>query len=157
MTVADHDWAWWGKLAAEQKQLNNHRNAALLYNLAMDLLLPAPWVRPAALEQLMAEQRKVNPENLPKGRKERWVTTDDTEFFPFMSGCDIVAGGVGVRFVYEVPVDADSMQVSGGAIKLADFVRTTFPEYAEVFQVLRLEAVRAGDRATIWVGEFPLR
>lgn len=156
-TVADHDWAWWGNLALAQKNSGNSRNAALLYNLAMDLLVPAPWVRPPALDRLQAEQRKVYAENLPNNRKERWVTLDDTEFFPFLSNCDIVPGGVGVRFTYEVPVDADSVRVAAEAPKLADFVRTTFPEYAEVFQLVRLEAVRTGDRAPVWYGDFPLK
>jgi len=155
--VADHDWAWWRNLAREQQTRGHSRNAALLYNLAMDLLVPAPWVRPGALDQLMAEQRKVYPENLPNNRKERWVTLDDTEFFPYLSNCDIVPGGVGVRFTYEVPAGVDSAHVAAEAPKLADFVRTTFPEYAEVFRLVRLEAVRTGDRTPVWAGDFPLR
>jgi hypothetical protein len=156
-TAGDHDWAWWRNLAREQQTKGNARNAALLYNLAMDLLVPAPWVRPAMLDQLMAEQRKLHPENLPNNRKERWVALDDTEFFPFQSACDIVPGGVGVRFTYEVPDGVDSTAVKADAPKLADFVRTTFPEYAEVFKVVRLEAVDATNKQPVWAGEFPLK
>jgi hypothetical protein len=156
-TVADHDWTWWRNLAREQQTRGNARNAALLYNLAMDLLVPAPWVRPDMLDQLMAEQRKIHPENLPNNRKERWVTLDDTEFFPFQAACDIVPGGVAVRFMYEVPDGTDSTAVKADAPKLVDFVRTTFPEYAEVFRAVRLEAVAAGTRQPVWAGEYPLQ
>ena len=76
---------------------------------------------------------------------------------PFTSACDIVPGGVAVRFTYEVPDDQDSTRVARDAPKLADFVRTTFPEYAEVFRAVRLEAVRTTDKQPVWAGDFPLK
>lgn len=152
-----HDWEYWATEAREQAGKRQVRNAALLYNLAMDLLVPAPWVRPDQLDQLMAEQRKLLVENLPNNRKERWVATDGTEFFPFRSMLEPIPDGLAVKFLYEVPAGADSAAVGREAPKLADFVRTTFPEYAEVFSEVHLEAVTAGDRRSVWAGAFSLK
>jgi hypothetical protein len=152
-----HDWEHWAAVAREQRDKKQVRNAALLYNLAMDLLVPAPWVRPDQLNGLMAEQRQLRVENLPNNRKERWVATDGTEFFPFRSMLEPIPDGLAVKFQYEVPDGADSTQVAGQAPKLADFVRTTFPEYAEVFAEVHLEAVAAGDRRPVFAGAFPLK
>jgi hypothetical protein len=152
-----HDWEHWAAVAREQRDKKQLRNSALLYNLAMDLLVPAPWVRPDDLDVLIGEQRKLNVENLPNNRKERWVATDGTEFFPFRSSLTPIGNGLAVKFHYEVPADADSAEVVRQAPKLADFVRTTFPEYAEIFAEVHVEAVTAGDRRSVYAGEFPLK
>lgn len=152
-----HDWEHWAEEAREQRDKGHFRNAALLYNLAMDLLVPAPWVRPDQLDVLMEEQRALRVEHLPVNRKMRWVALDGTEFFPFHVLLEPIPDGLAVRFLYEVPADADSAAVGTEALKLVDFVRTTFPEYAEVFDEVQLEAVDAGERRWVWDGAFPLK
>ena len=152
-----HDWNYYLDLARREKEEHRDRNAAILYNLAIDLLVPAPWIRPDMLTVLQREQKKLHPENLPNNRKERWVASDSTEFWPYRSGYEPVPGGLAVKFYYEVPVPIDSARVLRDAPKLAEFVRTTFPEYARVFQEVKVEAVTPVDHRPVWAGRFPLR
>jgi hypothetical protein len=152
-----HDWRYFLDLARSQKQKGNARNAALLYNLSMDLLVPAPWVKPAMLQTLQAEQRTIRVENLPAGRKLEWVAQDGTVFNTYMVSYEITPQGLAIRFQYEVPAPIDTTAVAAKAPVLANFVRTSFPEYPEVFSEILLEATTPVDHQPVWAGTFSFR
>lgn len=155
--IGGHDWRWWWTTARAEKEAGRRRNAALLYNLAMDLCAPAPWIRPEVISVMTREQKKIHVEHLPYNRKESWVTADSTVFWPYRSAYELVEGGLAVKFFYEVPEPIDSLRVVSDAPKMADFVRTEFPEYNQIFREVRLEAVTPVDHRPIWSGRFPLK
>lgn len=152
-----HDWRWWWNTARAEKEAGRKRNAALLYNLAMDLCAPAPWIRPEVIGVMIREQKKIHVEHLPYNRKESWVAADSTVFWPYRSAYEPVEGGLAVKFYYEVPEPIDSLRVVSDAPKMADFVRSEFPEYGQIFREVRLEAVTPVDHRPIWSGRFPLK
>jgi hypothetical protein len=152
-----HDWQHWLTEARTQKEKGNEKNAALLYNMAMDLLVPAPWVRPALLDTLQKEQRRIRTDNLPAGRRLRWVASDSTVFHPYMVSYEVTEQGLAVKFQYEVPEPVDTTQVARQAPSLAGFVRTTFPEYSEVFSSIILEGTTPVEHQPVWTGSFSFR
>lgn len=151
------DWTYYRDQARAELARGNVRNSALLYNLAMDLLVPAPWVKPAALDTLMKEQRRIHVDNLPAGRKLEWIARDGTVFNPYMVKYDIVNGAMILRIEYEVPTPIDTTQVAEKAPLLAEFIRTTFPEYQEIFPSVALDATTPLRHDPVWSGIFPLR
>ena len=151
------DWSYWHEQAMEQKAKGNARNAALLYNLAMDLVVPAPWVRPAGLDSLIAEQRKIHANDLPFGRVLHWKHSSGVEFEPYLASAEIGANGLIFMLNYEVPASADTALVEQQAPLLADFIRTTFPEYPEVFHEMGLQAMTRTDHVPVWGGFFPFK
>jgi hypothetical protein len=151
------DWHHYLDLARSQNAKGNERNAALLYNIAMDLLVPAPWVKPEMLDVLQREQRKIRVENLPAGRRVDWIAADSTTFQVYMVRYDTAPEGFILRIQYEVPVPADTTAVAALAPKLANFVRSEFPEYPEVFSSFSLEATGKGTHEPVWSGTFPFR
>lgn len=155
-TAQGHDWRHYLEVTHEQRAKKNLRNAALLYNLTMDLLVPAPWVRPDQLEKLEREQRRLMVEDLPRGRVMTWVAADSTVFHPYQVGYDLTAQGLAVKFLYEVPAPADTSLVERQAARLADFIRQSFPEYQEVFSTIWLQATTRVDHQPVWEGTFPL-
>jgi hypothetical protein len=155
-TFMGRDWRYYRQLAQDQKARDNQRNAALLYNVAMDLLVPAPWVRPDQLEQLEREQKKVVANDLPRGRPRDWVAADSTVFHPYQIGYDITAQGFALKLSYEVPADADTARVAQQAPRLAEFIRASFPEFGEVFSTIWLRATTEVDHQPVWEGTFPV-
>lgn len=151
------DWHYWHDKAREQLAKGNNRNAALLYNLTMDLVVPAPWVRPAMLDSLVKEQKRIHAQDLPFGRVLHWKHSSGVEFEPYLGSAEIGANGLILMLTYEVPATADTAQVAAQAPLLADFVRTTFPEYPEVFHEMGLQATTAVDHQPVWGGFFPFK
>lgn len=155
-TIMGHDWRYYHQLAKDQKAKKNMRNAALLYKMAMDILVPAPWVRPDMLDQLAAEQRKVAAADLPRGGIQSWVAADSTVFRPYQAAYDLTAQGIAFKLFYEVPATADTALVQRQAAVLAEFIRASFPEYREVFTTIWLQATTEVDHQPVWEGTFPL-
>lgn len=149
------DWAYWHGKAREQLAKGNARNAALLYNLTMDLVVPAPWVRPARLDSLSREQRRIHTEDLPFGRVLHWKHSTGLEFRPYHATAEIGANGLILMLSYEVAAPVDTALVAQQAPLLADFIRTTFPEYPETFHEMGLQATTTVDHVPVWGGFFP--
>jgi len=148
-----HDWTWYRDLSREQKELGNRRNAALLLNMAMDLLIPAPWIRPEEVRRLEKEQHAIAVVELPVGRPLDWVARDSTVFHPYLVQPHVTENGFGLTFAYEV-TNTDTAAVRANAPKLASFIKTTFPEYKDLFRDLTLEAYTKPDHRPVWRSEF---
>lgn len=151
------DWRHYLEVARAELAKGNERNAALLYNLTMDLLVPAPWVRPDKLDEIAKEQRTIIVENLPAGRRLEWVATDGTVFNPYLISYDVTTEGLALRLFYEIPQPIDTTAVAAQAPTLARFVRGEFPEYQEIFSTMVLEAVAPVTHEPVWSGTFPFR
>lgn len=151
-----HDWRHWYARARAELAAGRPRNAALLYNLTMDLLVPAPWVRPDQLDSLISEQREIRADDLPFGGALLWKHQTGVEFRPYLGAVEISGDGIVFVLSYEVPAEADPGTVAREAPLLADFIRTMFPEYREVFRDVALVATTRGDHNHVWSGVFPL-
>ncbi len=151
------DWTYYRDLALEQREKGNDRNAVLLLNMAMDLVIPAPWIRPDEVGRMEKIQKSITVYEVPLGRPLSWEAKDGTLFHPYLVTPEVSeGGGMALRFAYEVETP-DTAEVVAAAPKLADFIRVTFPEYAEIFRDLILEAYTKPDHQPVWRSEFSLR
>ena len=156
-SIQGKDWEGYAEEAAVQKDKGNSRNAALLYNVAIDLLVPNAWTRPGDLAKLQLEQRRISVSNLPLNQIDPWPAGADT-FRVFHSAYTLDAGQLALVFRYQSPFAMeDSVAVKDYSDRLRDYVTRAFPEYAEVFPRLVLVAAEdpgSGGRARI--NSYPL-
>ncbi len=155
-TVYGKDWKGYESEASDQKLAAHLRNAALLYNVAIDLAVPAAWVKPASVDELQREQRRISVDRLPGGRVDAWPAPPDT-FKVFTVGYTIREGGLGLIFRYQTPAaPADSAAQAAYGKKLLAYIEREFPEYPAVFHSVTLQAASPGDRKLQWYGTYPL-
>jgi hypothetical protein len=155
-TIAGRDWRAYDQEAGAQKLAQNLRNAALLYNVAIDLSVPAAWVKPGAVEELQRRQRRISVEGLPSGRIMPWFDPPDT-FLVRSVGYTIQPSGLGLIVQYPVRASiADTVAQAAYADRMAAYMRRAFPEYKAEFQTLTLLGYEPKDQSLTWSRTQPL-
>lgn len=151
------DWRAYAKEASDQRLAGHSRNAALLYNVVLDLLVPNIWTQPPNLEEIRREQGRINVTHLPVGRVDPWPAGADT-FQVQTMGYTFIPKDLAllVRYVAQGAVD-DTTAQKAYADRLASYIRENFPEYAEVFGAYSLVAVDAHDPKRTWNRLYPVR
>jgi hypothetical protein len=142
------------RTAGEERLAGNVRNAALLYNVAIDLAVPNAWTRPGEVEALERKQRRLSVSQLPVGQVEVWPAPPDS-FRVSRVQYGVLRSGLALRVQY-VPEGslADTTALVPQADRLFRYVARTFPEYPRVFNRVALEAVDPGGRT--WTRLYPL-
>jgi len=155
-TSYGHDWEFYSDLAGEQRLAGNIRNAGILYNLAIDLVVPAAWIKPPEVDRLEKMQKRINADRLPVGRISRWPAPPDT-FQVFLVQYNLLPSGAGLMMSYEspVPVNDTPGQVEYAG-RLFRYVEEEFPEYPEVFASVTLQAYDPATRTPFWIRTYPL-
>jgi hypothetical protein len=156
-TLLGKTWQDYEAAAKAQRIALNNRNAALLYNVAIDLVLPNAWTKPREVKALADEQSHISVRNLPKGEPDSWfVPPDSIRVHQVAYG--VAQGGLCVLLRYEAPAAlADTALLSNQGERLRGYVEEKFPEYAEVFQYLALVAFPPGNPEQTWNHLYPLR
>lgn len=150
------DWKAYAKEAADQRLAGHPRNAALLYNVVLDLLVPNIWTQPPDLQEIRREQGRLNVTHLPIGRVDPWPAAQDT--FKVMSvGYTFIPKKLAllVKYVAQGAVDDTTAQAAYGD-RLARYIGKEFPEYADVFGAYSLVAVDPKDPKHIWNRLYPI-
>lgn len=155
-TVFAKGTAEYAEEAAAQRAEGHLRNAALLYNVAIDLVVPAAWIKPAAVDDLQRQQKRITVDRLPSDRLDPWAATPDT-FNVYSVGYAIFGDGLGVAIRYETEgAVSDTLSQKAYADRLMRYVRAEFPEYPLVFRHVALDAHEQGDRSKVWRRTYPL-
>lgn len=155
-TYQGKDWKGYADEARSQKEAKHDRNAALLYNVAMDLVIPNAWMQPPELETLKREQARIAVEHLPVGALDAWPDGPDT-FYVFNSAYAALPQ-LAVVFRYKIPPAVkDSVALGTYADRLHKYVATQFPEYADVFSTLVLQGVHSMQEDQGWTTAYPLK
>jgi hypothetical protein len=149
-------WKEYSDQAAEQRLAKNVRNAALLYNLAMDLLVPGAWIQPPELALLQRRQSRLTVANLPINIIDLWPDPPDT-FRVVRISYALLPGHLGLLIRYQAEGSvADPVAQEDYASRLLRFVRLNFPEYQEAFSVYSLLAVDPEDPQRSWNQMYPM-
>jgi hypothetical protein len=133
-TLRGESWEVYDRKADDQRLEGNNRNTALLYNVAIDLLVPNAWTQPPELTALQRKQQRLSVTYLPVGGAiDRWPAPSDT-FRVRSVQYTVGEEKLGLVFRHEAvfPV-ADSTAQKAYADRLFDFIRKSFPEYPEIF------------------------
>ncbi len=155
-TLYGKDWQAWRDEAAKEYEADRLRNAALLYNAAIDLAVPAAWEKPPAILELQRRQRRISVEHLPSGRLDAWpVDADSVQVRSVNYMIQPQAMGILVQYQARAAI-ADSTAQAALAERIRDYVARTFPEYARVFGSLTLLAYDPADPQKSWHRTYPL-
>jgi hypothetical protein len=155
-TYQGKDWSAYADEARSQREAKHDRNAALLYNVAMDLAIPNVWMHPPELETLRREQARISVEHLPVGAMDPWPDGPDT-FYVFNSAYAALPQ-LAVVFRYKIPpAVTDSVALGAYSERLHKYVTAQFPEYAEVFSALVLQGVHSQREDRGWTTVYPLK
>jgi hypothetical protein len=148
------DWEQWADEANRERLADNRRNAALLLNVAIDLVVPCAWVKPSEVTTLQRQQQRINVSDLPVEAPDFWPSDPDT-FKILRVGYNLVRNGLGLLFQYQASVAVeDSLAQIAYADLLFDYIRTTFPEYEEVFRGCSLLAIDPTDAQKTFRREY---
>lgn len=155
-SIRGEGWEHYAEEAAAQKKKGNDRNAALLYNVAIDLLVANPWTKPPQVGKLQVEQRRISVSNLPVNQIDPWPAGADT-FRVFHAGYTVDGGQLALMLRYQSPhAMQDSVEVKAYSQKLRNYVAAHFPEYPEVFPRLVLVASDPQDPKRVRINGFSL-
>lgn len=150
------DWESYAEEAAAQRLAGHLRNAAILYNLAIDLVVPAAWIKPPEVERLQKIQKRISVDRLPAGRINPWPDPPDT-FKVISVQYNILPSALGLLVGFESPVAVtDTLGQAAYAAKLYRYVEAEFPEYPEVFTTVTLQAYDPATHRPFWVRNYPL-
>lgn len=150
------NWEAWAEDSNQHRLAENVRNAALLLNVAIDLVVPCSWVKPPEITLLQRQQQRINVSDLPVEVPEFWASTPDT-FKVFRVGYILARDGLGLLFQYQAPTAVeDSLAQITYADRLFDYIKVTFPEYEEVFESCSLRALDPSDNSKTFSREYPL-
>lgn len=158
-TLYGKDWREYEQEAKAQNEKKHLRNSALLYNVAIDLAVAAPWVKPPEIDHLQRDQRRLQVEYLPAGGSSMdvWGAAPDS-FVVNKVAYAARSDGLGLIVSYLAQGDiADSTFQDTRARELVKFIREHFPEYLEVFQSVSIQAFDYEDRDKTWFQSYPLR
>jgi hypothetical protein len=156
-TLLGRDWQSFKKEAEEQKTAGNQRNAALLYNAAIDLVLPNAWTEPPEVKDIQREQGRISVSNLPKKDPDTWYAPPDS-FRVHSIAYAMAENNLCLYVRYEAKAAlADTVAQKQAADRLGAYLEKTFPEYAQVFRVLALEAFDPRHPDQTWSRLTPLR
>ena len=136
---AGKGWKEYEEEATAQRLAKNFRNSALLYNVAIDLVVPNVWVKPPEVLTLERKQGRLNVTDLPIGEAVIWISAPDT-FKVLKVAYDLVPNQLGVSFQYEAGGSADTTAQAAYADRLCAYIRENFPAYSEVFSTYSLLA-----------------
>ncbi len=151
-TMVGRDWRDYSEEAASQRLAKNNRNAAILYNLAIDLTVPAAWIKPAGVAELQRAQKRIMVTQLPTGKPEVWGAAPDT-FSVARVGYGWVPEGLTVYVQYQA-TGTDSLSEAPHSERLRDYVVETFPEYREVFTGMSAVGYRPGESTPVLSRNF---
>jgi hypothetical protein len=155
-TIFGKGTAEYAEEAAAQRSEGHLRNAALLYNVAIDLAVPAAWIKPAAVDELQRQQRRITVDRLPSDRLDPWAAEPDT-FAVYSVGYAVFGDALGVAIRYESKgAVSDTLSQKAYGDRLMRYVSAEFPEYREVFRHVALEAHERGDKTKVWRHSYPL-
>jgi hypothetical protein len=155
-TLLGRSSAAYERAAGEERELGNERNAALLYNVAIDLAVPNAWTRPGEVDALQRKQRRLSVEQLPVGQVEEWPAGPDT-FRVRSVAYGVLPSGLAVivRYIAQGSL-ADTTALVPYADRLHRYMVAAFPEYPRVFRTLALEASDPADTRRTWTRVYPL-
>jgi hypothetical protein len=155
-TWQGRDWAKWAEDSDRHRLADNRRNAALLLNVAIDLVVPCSWVKPPEITLLQRQQQRINVSNLPVETPDFWASYPDT-FKVLRVGYVLAQDGLGLLFQYQPPMALeDSLAQVAYADRLFDYIQVTFPEYKEVFGSCSLLAYDPTDTKKTFSREYSL-
>ncbi len=155
-TIFGKGSAAYAEEAAAQREQGNLRNAALLYNIAIDLAVPAVWIKPAEVEILQRQQRRITVSDLPADRLVVWAAPPDS-FRVYSIAYTILSDGLGLLVRYEAPgAMSDTLAQAAYGDRLVRYMEKKFPEYRSVFRYLGLEGREGRDRDKVWMRTYPL-
>jgi predicted small lipoprotein YifL len=157
-TLLGRDWRSFAQQARTENQAGNRRNAALLYNAAIDLVLPNAWTEPPEIKDLQRDQSRISVSDLPKQDVPvTWYAPPDS-FRVHAIGYGITQNDLVLVVRYEaIATLADTVAQARDADRLRRYLDTKFPEYAKVFRFLALEAFDTRNREQTWSKLGPLR
>gem|GEM_PF-625576 len=142
-------------IARTQKEKGNLRNAALLYNLVLDLTVPNGWTKPPGVDALEAAQREIVTTALPSNRLDIWHV-GDRAYRVYKVEYRLGREGLDLAVNYEVEDATDTLTVAAEQPPLLDYLRSEFPEYPEVFKTVTLRAAQKGELNLGWFRTYPL-
>ena len=157
-TLLGKDWRAYKEQAAAQNEAGNKRNAALLYNTAIDLVLPNAWTEPPEVKELERDQSRISVSDLPKRNAPiTWHAPPDS-FRVHAVSYGVVGNELCVVVRYEANAAlADTVAMNRAGDVLVRYMETTFPEYPQVFRRLALEAFDPQHPEATWTRLNPLR
>lgn len=141
-SVSGMNWSE-AQAAADRERVDEHsRNAALLYNLAIDLAYPNGWTIPEVFDGLRRRQDRIRVDYLPNGsERDTWPYGGGKTFRVNWVNYTIYDGDLAVAFNYVPRVDlADSLAQAAYAETFFEFVEEKFPEYPALFPAAVLQA-----------------
>ena len=157
-TLQGRDWRSFEQQAASENKAGNKRNAALLYNAAIDLALPNAWTEPPEVKDLEHEQARISVSDLPKQNAAvAWYVPPDS------IRVHAIAYGVAQNeLVLVVSYEAlaaltDTVAQARDADHLRAYINENFPEYEKVFHLLAVEAFDPRSKQPSWSKLGPLR
>jgi hypothetical protein len=141
-TLMGQGWNTYADLAESERAADHSRNAALLYNVAIDLAVPNGWMDPPELQTLKRKQSRISVDRLPVNTVDLWPAGKDT--FRVFHSAYAALPQLAVAFRYETPAALeDTLALRAYSNRLFDYITTQFPEYAEVFTAVVLQAMRS--------------
>jgi hypothetical protein len=157
-TLQGRDWRSFEQQAAAENKAGNKRNAALLYNAAIDLVLPNAWTEPPEVKDLEHEQARISVSDLPKQNAAvAWYVPPDSILVH-----SIAYGMAQNELVLVVSYEAlaalsDTLAQARDADRLREYINKNFPEYQRVFHLLAMEAFNPRNNEPSWSKLGPLR
>jgi len=157
-TLQGRDWRSFEAQAASENKAGNKRNAALLYNAAIDLVLPNAWTEPPEVKDLEHEQSRISVSDLPKQNAAvAWYVAPDS-----VRVHSIAYGAAQNNLVLVVSYEtlaalADTVAQTRNADHVRAYINQHFPEYEAVFQLLAVEAFDPKHPEQSWSKLGPLR
>ena len=158
-TLMGKDWQAYRDQAAAQNEAGNKRNAALLYNTAIDLVLPNAWTEPPEVKELERDQSRISVSDLPKHDAPiTWNATPSDSFRVHAVSYGVVQNDLCLLVRYEANAAlSDTIALNRAGDLVQRYVETTFPEYPQVFRRLALEAFDPQHPEAAWTRINPLR
>jgi hypothetical protein len=154
-TFQGKDWQEYAEEAAGERLAERVRNSALLYNLAIDLVLPNGWTQPSDLRELQRKQGRLRVSSIPTRTPEVWAAAADTfHVFSLTYGVGRQRPGLVVRHLATASI-GDTTTQRRTADHLFSYVETKFPEYEEVFDLVTIIAVDSTS-GEVWFKAYPL-
>jgi hypothetical protein len=154
-TFQGKDWQEYAEEAAGERLAERMRNSALLYNLAIDLVLPNGWTQPSDLRDLQRKQGRLRVSAVPTGTPEAWPAAADTfHVFSLTYGVGRQRPGLVVRHLATASL-GDTTAQRRKADHLFSYMESNFPEYEEVFDLVTLVAVDSTS-GEVWFKAYPL-
>lgn len=156
-TLSGQDWQAHAELAARERLEERNRNAALLYNIAIDLAVANAWTQSEEVALLQRRQRRITVSDLPLGQQPvTWGAAPDT-FVVRSVGYGVLRNELSLLVTYDNPGDwADTTARSAESGRLASLLDEHFPEYGEVFSTVTLEARDPADPQRTWRRTYAL-